>query len=273
VERLQCESDQCLEEREIMNISRQNKGMGSKKLQVIWVVLIILIWEGITRLGLVNPLLLPPLSEIMVTLFEELLSGDLVFQLYNSIKLIVLALVLGALLALFMGYMSYFYLSFRSLFDLLSAILHPLPGIALLPVIIIWAGVGEQAIFIVILHAVLWPIYINIKLGLEAVEVPLIEVAYNNGATNAQLFRYVLLPQSIEPIMAGIKIGWSRGWRGAISAEMVFGAIGSIGGIGWHLYETRAFMDTKGMYAGIILVTLVGLVVENLVFKRLKTLE
>ncbi len=61
----------------------------------------------------------------------------------------------------------------------------------------------------------------------------------------------------------GVHIGWARGWRGLISAEMIFGSISQIGGLGWYMYQRRAFMDTAGMYAGIIFVMLIGLIVEG----------
>jgi len=116
----------------------------------------------------------------------------------------------------------------------------------------------------------LWPMYINLNLGFKSIDNSLIEAAHNNGASQWQLFIYVLLPVSISSIMAGIRIGWSRAWRALISAEMIFGAVGSIGGIGWFLYEKRSFMDTKGMFAGILLVMLVGILVEHVIFNPKK---
>ena len=68
-----------------------------------------------------------------------------------------------------------------------------------------------------------------------------------------------------------MKIGWARAWRALISAEMVFGAVGSKGGIGWYLLNQRTFMDTSGLFAGIILVILIGIFVEDVVFGAIES--
>lgn len=150
----------------------------------------------------------------------------------------------------------------------MAAALHPLPGVALLPVVVIWAGVGLRAVFLIIIHAVLWSLFLNIRSGFRTVDRALVETARNEGATDFQVFRLVLLPCSTEALTTGLQVGWSRGWRALIGAEMVFGAISSLGGIGWYIFERRAFMDTPGIYAGILVVALTGAVVEQLVFRH-----
>lgn len=253
-----------------MAVNRTNQYKNKSWIQqALWFSAILIIWEITVRLEIVNPILLPAFSDVIIVLIKEFISGEILIQLINSFKLIFGGLVIGCFMAIIMSYMSYFFTIATSLFDLLSAILHPLPGIALLPLFIIWVGVGESAILVLIIHAVVWPMYINMKLGLQSVDNTLIEAAHNNGASRWQLFQYVLLPQSTQALLAGISIGWSRAWRGLISAEMVFGAIGSIGGIGWFLYEKRAFMDSKGMFAGVLLVVIIGILIESLVLKKL----
>jgi len=237
-----------------------------------WVGLltILVIWLLATSLKLVNPLLLPSLIDVIATLLNGLLKGDLLMQLFNSIGLILIGLLIGSVLTLIMGYLGYFYSFFDENFKMLSAIFHPLPGVALLPIVIIWVGIGFKAILIIILHAILWPLFINLNLGFKSIDKSLIEAAHNNGASKWQLFRYVLIPESMSSIWAGLSIAWSRAWRALISAEMIFGAVGSIGGIGWFLYERRSFMDTKGMFSGILLVMLVGIFVEHVIFRQKK---
>ncbi|WBW98862.1 ABC transporter permease [Oceanirhabdus sp. W0125-5] len=234
---------------------------------------ILIIWQLSSSLKLVNPLSLPSLIEVISALITGLTKGELLMQLFNSIGLILIGLLIGSLITLVMGYLGYFYSFFYENFKMFSAIFHPLPGVALLPIVITWVGIGEKAVLIVILHAVLWPMYINLNLGFNDIDNSLIEAAYNNGATNWQLFIYVLLPGAISSIIAGFRIAWSRAWRALISAEMIFGAIGSIGGIGWFLYEKRAFMDTKGMFAGILLVMVIGILVEQVIFNPKKADE
>jgi NitT/TauT family transport system permease protein len=71
-------------------------------------------------------------------------------------------------------------------------------------------------------------------------------------------------------LLAGLKSGWARGWGAAISAEMIFGASGGIGGIGWYIFNKRVFMDTAGVYAGLLIIIAVGIFVEDFVFGKIE---
>lgn len=249
-----------------MGIIKNIANNKNTKYKLIWFCFFIVIWESVVMLEVVSPLLMPSIPTIMAVLIKGVMEGDLLIQLYQSISMVILGLLISTFVAIIMAYLDYYYVLFRSLFELLSSMLHPLPGVALLPIIILWVGIGQTAVFVIIIHAVIWSLYINIKTGFNKIEPSLIEVAGNNGATQLQTFYYVLLPNSLHMIITGLQIGWSRGWRALISAEMIFGAISSVGGIGWYMYERRAFMDTAGMFAGIFLVVFVGVLVEQLLF-------
>lgn len=244
--------------------------MNNKRIQkAFWLLLIIGAWEATARFGGINPLLFPAFSVVAGSLMTGLLKGTLLVQLIQSLTVITAGLATGLVLAIVMAYLDYFSDISQSLLELLASALHPLPGIALLPVVVLWAGVGLKAVFVIIVHAVVWSLFLNIKMGFRQVEQSLVEVAKNYGATDFQLFRHVLMPCSVHALLTGLQVGWSRGWRALISAEMVFGAISSLGGIGWYIYERRAFMDTPGIYAGILLIVLVGVLVEQVLFGKI----
>ncbi len=243
---------------------RKTRLFGNDKfIKIFWLAVLIGLWEIIPWAGWISPLVLPRFSVVLRALFVGLIEGELILQLGQSLLIIVVGLAFGCLLGLVLSYFGYFHPMMNGLLEVLSSIMHPLPGIALLPVIVLWFGVGFDAVFMVILHAVIWSFYLNMRLGYEMIPVSLKEAARNNGASNWQLFIHVLLPGAKETIYTGLRIGWSRGWRGLISAEMIFGAISSLGGIGWFMFERRAFGDTVGTYTGILLVALVGVIVEQ----------
>ena len=79
-----------------------------------------------------------------------------------------------------------------------------------------------------------------------------------------------MLPASIPQIISGLKIAWARAWRALISAEMLFGITSGKGGLGWYIYDRRIFMDTPGMYAGLMVLVLIGLIFESLIFNGLE---
>ena len=243
--------------------------MKNKHLQRgIWIILFMVIWEGLYYSNIYAKQIFPSLSEIFQSLINGILKGDLLIQVGYSIWVISKGLLVGIVLAVLFSFLSYSFKIFESFLDTLIAILHPLPGIALLPLVILWFGVGEKAILVIIIHSVLWPMTINIKTGFKDVDRVYIEVAQNLGMNILQLFYYVLIPLSLPYIISGLKIGWSRSWRALISSEMVFGAIGSLGGIGWYIFEKRVFMDTAGMYAGLVIIIIIGIIVEDLVFLK-----
>ena len=245
----------------------QEKGF-SGAIQLLWLLGLLAVWEIASRATLVNPLLLPPASAVIIRLFRGLLDGTLFLQWAQSVGLVLAGMLLGGLIGLALACLDYFFVLSRPGLSLFSSMMHPLPGIALLPLILAMAGIGVKAVFLVILHAVVWSAYLGMAAGFRSVDPHLVDVANNMGANRRQLILHVLVPVSLPQIGAAMRIGWSRGWRALISAEMVFSAIGSLGGIGWYLFERRAFMDVTGLYAGIVLVILTGVIMENGVFQK-----
>lgn len=246
----------------------ENEQRCVKFIKVLWAIVFISMWEVSVMSGLINPLMLPRFSDVVKRLGVGLVDGTIGIQFLQSIGMILLGLVISLLLTLIMVYLDYFYTVFRALFELLASVFHPLPGIAILPVVMIWFGIGPDAVLFVIIHAAVWSMYLSVKRGFDNIDPSLIDAAYNNGANKLQLYRHVLLTCAFSDVLSGLQIGWARGWRGLISAEMVFGAISALGGIGWFMYERRSFMDTTGMYAGILLVALVGILVDDLLFSH-----
>lgn len=244
------------------------KKVKMSQLKWCWIVSFLVLWELMVQTKQVDPLLMPSLKDIAQSLLYGVTEGDLLYQLAQSIIMILLALILSLVLALLFAYLDYFYTLWKALFEILSAMLDPLPGLALLPLVILWVGIGSKAVFVIIVHGMLWSMYLNIKQGFASVSQELLDISKNAGAGRWQTFFYVLLPSSGSALRTGILIGWSRGWRSLISAEMIFGAISSIGGIGWYIYERRSFMDTKGVYAGVFCIVLIGILVEKVFFGR-----
>ncbi|WZL83183.1 ABC transporter permease subunit [Vallitaleaceae bacterium 9-2] len=231
--------------------------------KILWLILLAILWEIIGYFEWVHPLVFPKFSTVLIRLVLGIKDGTLLIQGLHSLTIVLIGLSIGCLIGLLMACLDYFSSPLQALFELLATMLHPLPGVVILPIVLLFAGVGVEGICLVIIHNVVWSFYLSTKNGFKNIPKEYIEVASNNGASQWQLLRYVLLPLSTEHIKTGVHIGWSRGWRGLISSEMIFGAISQIGGLGWYMYERRSFMDTPGMYAGIIFVMLIGLLIEG----------
>lgn len=238
--------------------------------RAFWIGALLLCWELSVKLLHVSPLLFPPIEEVLRVMGESFLRGDLFYQTFFSLGVILWGLLIGVVLAFLLALLSVRSQVMESLTDALTAIAHPLPGIAFLPLIIMWFGTGTGAIVAIIVHSALWPVLLNLTAGFRAVPKIYLDVGHNLSLRPLAITWEIRVRASFSYLLSGLKIGWARAWRALISAEMVFGAIGSKGGLGWYIFKQRTFMNTAGLFAGIILVIAIGMAVEELVFNRLE---
>jgi NitT/TauT family transport system permease protein len=231
-----------------------------------------LIWQGIANSGLVNRQLFPSLHIILVSLSQAVASGEINQAAGLSMVLIAKGLGIGFALAVLLATLGMASKIIDALVDTVTAVAHPLPGIALLPIIILWMGTGTEAILFIIVHSVLWPMLLNLMAGFKSIPKIYREVGANLELNPVQTTARLMIPASLPYLLAGLKIGWARAWRALISAEMIFGAVGGEGGLGWFIFKKRVFMDTVGIYEGIIVIVLIGIIVEDIVFHGIEQL-
>ena len=151
--------------------------------------------------------------------------------------------------------------TFYAIYDLLISVFDLLPGVALLPVVIIIFGIKPGVIVFLVVHAVIWPMSRSLLDGFMAVPQIYIEAGMNIGLRGTSLLFGVYLPASISYIVSGLKVAWARAWRGLISAEMIFG-IASRPGIGLYINQMRTNMKNAEMYATLIVIVLIGVIVQ-----------
>jgi NitT/TauT family transport system permease protein len=238
--------------------------------KLIWIFLILAIWQISAGLQIVSHLLLPSVVTIFKALYISVKNGEILVQASFSFFIIVKGMVIGIVLAFVLSTLSLFSKIFRSFLLALISIMHPLPGVALLPLIILWFGVGSNAVVFVIVHSVLWPLVINIQTGFDCIPESYIYISDNLELNLISKIFSIYIPASFPYILSGLKIGWARGWRALISAEMIFGAASNIGGIGYFIFEKRVYMDTAGMFAGLFIVVLIGILVEEFIFYQIE---
>ncbi len=246
---------------------KQIKGE-SRKAYPFWMyaVFFLILWEGGARFGGISPLLLPDVGTVMQALLRDLTKGDLAGQAALSVGVIVLALLVSLVLAILLRIGADYFAVLEGLLDFLTALAHPLPGLALLPLIILWFGVGSGAVFVILIHSALWPMLLNLESGLQRTPEAYIDTARSLSMNKIQILLEIRLRYAFPELLSGLKIGWARAWRALISAEMVFGALGESGGLGTYLLNKRTFMDTAGLFAGMLVIVLIGLFVERVLF-------
>lgn len=249
---------------------KPNDTLRKRIYKLVLILLLLVAWEAGVRLSGVSPLLFPPASEVFRTLFTDLLHGKLPGHIGFSLLLIFEGLLIGGSAALLLSLAGTARLSVSSWVETLVALFHPLPGIALLPVVILWAGTGRIAVLLIIIHSVLWPLTTNLTAGIRAVPQHLHDVSRNFQLNLLQRTMHLIIPSILPYLISGMRIGWARAWRALIAAEMVFGAVSGRGGLGWYIFQKRVFMETEGLFAGILLLMLIGIFFEEFVFELLE---
>jgi NitT/TauT family transport system permease protein len=151
-----------------------------------------------------------------------------------------------------------------------TAMFNPLPAIAILPLSLMWFGLGTPSIVFVIVHSVLWAVALNTLTGFRGVPETLRLSGRNYGLRGIRYVGYVLVPAAFPAILAGLKIGWAFAWRTLVAAELVFGVSSRSGGLGWYVFEARAELDTPKVFAGLFSVILIGLLVESVIFRAIE---
>lgn len=234
-------------------------------------VVLALAWEALARWQ-DNDLLLPGFGATLSALAEGLGSGELLERARISLTVLAEGYVGGVVLAFALTTLAVSTQFGRDLLSTLTAMFNPLPAIALLPLALLWFGLGSGSLIFVLVHAVLWPLALNTFAGFQGVPETLRMAGRNYGLTGLSYVWQILIPAALPAILSGLKIGWAFAWRTLIAAELVFGAASGQGGLGWYIYQNRNELYTDRVFAGLLLVIAIGLIVENVVFATFERL-
>lgn len=242
--------------------------IGALRKLVILTVLAV-IWElYASYLG--NPLLLPTFTATVDALGEALFHGQLISQVLFSIKVLLMGYAAGLLIATLLVVIANTSTIGSDLLESLTSMFNPLPAIALLPLALIWFGLGNESLVFVLVHSVLWAVALNTHTGFGSVSATLRMVGRNYGLTGWRYISKILIPAAFPYILTGLKIGWAFAWRTLIAAELVFGVSSGSGGLGWFIYESKNELEIPSVFAGLFTVIIIGLAVENLIFRNIE---
>ena len=254
-------------ERELSLVQRVWQQAWVRKLCIL--VLLALIWEVAARIQ-DNDLLLPSFIDTTRAFVDGLATGELLEKVWISLKVLVKGYLIGIVLAFVLTTLAVSTQFGRDLLGTLTSMLNPLPAIALLPLALLWFGLGENSLIFVLVHSVLWALALNTYAGFLGVSETLRMGGRNYGLRGLRYVLLILVPAALPSILAGLKIGWAFAWRTLIAAELVFGASSGKGGLGWYIFQNRNELYTDKVFAGLAAVIVIGLVVENLVFDSIE---
>jgi len=217
-------------------------------------ILILLAWEAAARAGWISTLFFPPPSEVLATAYTLAVHGDLVQHTAVTLNRLLLGLVFGGVPGLLLGLLMGWSPRLRGALDPLISAVHPLPKIALLPLILIIFGIGEASKVVIAALGAFFPMVINTTAGVAAIPPVYFEVAENYGAGRREVFRRVVLPASLPLSLTGFRLAFNLALLLTIAAEIISARTG-LGSLIWLAWET---MRTTHLYASLLVIVLLG---------------
>lgn len=233
------------------------------------ILMLAALWQGYATYA-DNPLLFPSLSDTVAALIENIGNGELPLRVAVSLKVLVTGYVLGVALAAVLTALATSSKLGASLLETLTAMLNPLPSIALLPLALLWFGIGEGSLLFVLLHAVTWVVAMNTFSGFRGVSQTQRMVGHNYGLGLFRFIGQILIPAAFPSILAGLKTGWAFAWRTLVAAELIFGTSSGTGGLGWFIFENKNDLQIANVFAGLLTVIVIGLLVDSLLFRTIE---
>jgi NitT/TauT family transport system permease protein len=237
--------------------------------RVFILIVLAAVWQAYS-VPLDNPLIFPTFTDTLESLWHVTITGELPARVYASLKVLLMGYAAGVTLA---AVLTTFAVSTRIGTDFLStltAMFNPLPAIALLPLALLWFGLGNPSLIFVLIHSVLWPVSLNTHSGFLSVSDTMRMAGNNYGLTGIRFVLKILIPAAFPSILTGLKIGWAFAWRTLIAAELVFGVSSGSGGLGWFIFENRNQLEVANVFAGLTTVIIIGLLVESVIFRTIE---
>ncbi len=234
----------------------------------IFVFLILVSWEFIARSGIFTQSLFPSMFSVIKRLLVLITKEKLLLKTAYSISLVLLAMGASLVISTILILTGRKFQWIGTNVELMNSVASPLPGIAILPLVILWLGVRQEAMFFIMIHATLWPMWRQLSLGVDRLHLRYNRFEKAFVLSPLRRFYHIYCLGITEDLIAAMSVSWSRGWRALISVEMIFGIVGTQTGLGWMIYERRMYMDTEGLYAGLIVIALCGILFESLIFKK-----
>jgi sulfonate transport system permease protein len=223
-------------------------------------IVLVIVWEAAAQTGFLSPQVLPAPSKIVRTAIKLATTGSLFNDLGISLLRAIAGFAIGGGVGFALGILVGFSRLAHALIDRSVQMIRAIPFLALLPLVIVWLGVGEaEKIFLVAL-GVTFPIYINTTLGIRQVDPKLVELGRVQGLSALQLIRRIVLPGALPSILTGVRYALATAWLALVVAE----TIGAQSGIGFLAMDAREFLRTDVIVLTIVIYALIGVAADSI---------
>ena len=237
---------------------------------LITIVIILLLWFCVSYFEMFNQYLLPSPIKVMETFLEMCKSGEMIQNILMSLKRVMIGFIIAFLSAFAVALIFYRYPRIYPYFSFIIEFMRNVPPLALIPLLILWFGIGETSKIVIIILASFFPIFLNIEKGFASCDKQLIEVGKTLAMNENTIFKKIVLPYATRDILVGMRIGLGYSWRAIIGAEMIAAA----SGLGYMILFAQQMSRSDKVIIGIIVIGIIGYLCD-LLFKQIikKTLK
>lgn len=238
-------------------------GLRSVRDNLVPFLVLAVVWELTVRLNVFPRVLMPSLVDIGATAWRMSIDGSLIQHVTSSVLRLLIGFVVGAVVGVGLGMiMGQSQRAEKFFLPLLSALM-PIPGLAWIPLFILWFGLGDTATIAVIIFSVVLPVAFNTWTGVKSANPVWVRAAESMGCRGRKLFFSVILPGSLSMIFTGLRIGLSQGWRALVAGEMLSSPEW---GMGFAIFDSRQFLATDVMLVMVMCIGLTGFLIVTVLF-------
>jgi len=220
-------------------------------------------YEGVAYSGYFPRVLLPTIQTIASTLFSMLIDGTMLQHAGATLYRVLVGFALAVGLGLPLGILMARFKPVENFFLPLVSALMPIPSFSLVPLFMLWFGIGNLTTILVVFYAATFPMLFNTWSGVRSVNPLWLRAAGAMGADEKKLFWKVIIPGAFPFIITGMRQAFLRSWIAVVGAEMI---AASDWGLGWVIFDAKEFLEANVMMASIVVIGFIGFVFERLVF-------
>lgn len=231
-------------------------------------IALLVIWQILGDMGVINGIIMPTPSRIFHTFVELIENGELGENLVASIIRVLSGFVFGTLAGLILGILTGLYPKLNQAVAAIFGILRPIPMIGLVPLMILWFGIGEKSKIIVIAVGTFWSVLINTQEGISNTSSKLLEVAQLLEKDKLTVLTKIIFPAATPSVFTGVRLGVGNAWKSVVAAEMLAAAKG----VGHMIEYARELAQPEKMFVGLLSIGLIGLVIDAVIMKLQKKL-
>jgi sulfonate transport system permease protein len=229
-------------------------------ISLILPIIIILIWYAGSNNGFFNASILPTPQKVGNCFQSMIADGSLWQHILASFGRVIRGFAIGAASGMLLGLLIGLYFRLNQLFTALIGILRPIPPIAMIPLFIMWLGIGEPSKIALVTVGAFWPVLLNTIAGVQSTDPKLVEVAGVFGKNRWIILKDIIIPSAIPSVFTGLRLSISTAWSCVVAAEM----IAADKGVGYLIMFARQMSKPAELFVGIISIGVIGLAIDIL---------